>query len=112
MIRVLIADDSHVQREFLTRMLSQDSEMDVVGGARNGVEAVALAAQLEPDVILMDVYMPKSNGFQATREIMERQPMPIVMATASVGRGEVDLTFQALAAGALAIVEKPTGASH
>ena len=112
MIRVLIADDSVVQREYLAHLLSKDSQLAVVGIARDGVEVIDLAERIKPDVIVMDVYMPRADGFEATRRIMERSPAPIVMATTGVGKDEVALTFQALSAGALAIVEKPGGVSH
>jgi DNA-binding NarL/FixJ family response regulator len=70
-IRVLIADDHRLFAESLMAVLSQDERIDVVGIAGNGQEAVELAAQLEPDVILMDLRMPVLDGFEATRRIRE-----------------------------------------
>ena len=82
MIRVLIAEDSAVTREYLKWVLEEDPELEVAGAAHNGEQAVDLAQRLRPDVILMDVHMPVLDGFDAARLIMERVPTPIVMATA------------------------------
>lgn len=109
MIRVLVAEDSAVTREYLTYLLGQDPALQVVGTARDGREAVEQAERLRPDVIVMDVHMPRMNGYEATRRIMERAPTPIVMATASLSRDEAAVAFEALRAGALTVVEKPSG---
>jgi two-component system chemotaxis response regulator CheB len=109
MMRALVAEDSAVTREFLVALLSEDAAIEVVGIARDGVEAVALAERLHPDVILMDVHMPRMDGMQATREIMARVPTPIVLTTAGFSALEATLTFEALKAGALTIIEKPAG---
>lgn len=109
MIRVLIAEDSAVTREYLTAVLDDDPGLSVVGTARNGEEAVALAEQLRPDVILMDVHMPILDGFEATRAIMQHTPTPIVMATASSSQQETRSAFSALEAGALILLDKPPG---
>ena len=109
MIRVLIAEDSAVTREYLTVVLGDDPGLSVVGTAHNGEEAVELAEQLRPDVILMDVHMPVLDGFEATRAIMQRAPTPIVMATASSSRQETRSAFSALEAGALILLDKPPG---
>ena len=112
MIHVLVADDSATVREYLIFLLGQDPELQVVGAACNGLEAVEQAERLRPDVILMDVHMPRMNGYEATRQIMGRVPMPIVMVSASLSRDEVAMTFEALKAGALMVVEKPGGPDH
>ena len=112
MIRVLVVEDSAVTREYLAYLLGQDPALQVVGTARDGLEAVAQAERLKPDVILMDVYMPRMNGFEATRHIMERIPTPIVIVSASVLRDEVAMTFEALKAGALTVAQKPIGPDH
>lgn len=112
MIRVLVVDDSATVREHLIFLLGQDPELQVVGAARDGLEAVEQAERLRPDVILMDVHMPRMNGYEATRQIMGRVPMPIVMVSASLSRDEVAMTFEALKAGALMVVEKPGGPDH
>lgn len=112
MIRVLVAEDSPVVREYLVYLLGQDPSLLVVGTADDGVKTVAEAERLKPDVILMDVHMPRMNGLEATRVIMARFPTPIVMVSASFARDEVALTFETLRAGALTLVAKPTGLGH
>ncbi len=109
MIRVLIAEDSAVTLEYLAYVLDGDPDLEVVGTARNGEEAVELATRLRPDVILMDVHMPVLNGYEATQTIMQHTPTPIVMATASSSRDETRGAFSALEAGALVLLEKPPG---
>lgn len=112
MIRVLVADDSATVREYLVYLLGQEPALEVVGAARDGLEAVEQAERLKPDVVLMDVHMPRMNGYEATRQIMERVPTPIVMVSASLSRDEVVMTFEALKAGALMVVDKPGGPDH
>jgi two-component system chemotaxis response regulator CheB len=112
MIKVLVAEDSAVQRELLVYFLGQDADLTVVGAARNGTEAVDLNRERRPDVIVMDVHMPGMNGYEATRRILEEAPTPIVMVSASIGENEVELSFEALQAGALAMVAKPLGPEH
>ncbi len=73
-IRVLIVDDHEIVREGLRTLFSEESEFEVVGEAAGGEEAVALAATLEPDVVLMDLVMPGLDGIGATQRILERQP--------------------------------------
>jgi two-component system, chemotaxis family, protein-glutamate methylesterase/glutaminase len=107
-IRVLVVDDTVVGRELLVAVLQSTPGLQVVGTARNGREAVRLASRLKPDIIAMDVHMPEMDGYEATRQIMAENPRPIVMVTASLAKDEHQLTFNALQAGALTIVEKPT----
>ena len=112
MIKVLIVEDSPVVREFLIYILSSDPEIEVAGTARNGAEAVDTVARINPDVVTMDIHMPKVDGFEATRKIMESNPRPIVIVSGSSTREEVSMTFRALEAGALAIVPRPKGLGH
>ena len=69
MIRVLLADDSATVREYLAYLPGEDPTLEVVGTARDGLEAVAEAERLKPDIIVMDVHMPRMNGFEATRQM-------------------------------------------
>jgi two-component system chemotaxis response regulator CheB len=111
-VRVLVVEDSASVRELLVHILGSDSEIAVIGTASNGEEAIEAARDSRPDVITMDVQMPKMNGLEATRRIMEICPTPIVIVSGSSARDEVVATFDALEAGALAFVEKPNGVGH
>ena len=110
MIRVLLVEDSITQREILRRLLKEDPTFRIVGEAGTGHEAVQLAQQLRPDVVLMDIHMPELDGVAATRLIMERSPVPIVVASATLQSDEVDLGLEALKAGAVSVIRKPQGA--
>lgn len=112
MIKVLIVEDVAVVREFLINILSSDPEIQVIGTANNGEEALEAAKRYKPDLITMDINMPKMNGFEATRRIMETTPTPIVIVTASWDPKEVTTSFRAMEAGALTVLEKPRGMGH
>jgi two-component system, chemotaxis family, protein-glutamate methylesterase/glutaminase len=107
MIRLLLVEDSAVQRELLLYVLEEVGGFEVVGVAADGEDAVTQAAALRPDVILMDCHLPKMDGIAATRVIMETCPTPIVVATATTLRGDVQFTFEAISNGALAVANKP-----
>lgn len=112
MIKVLIVEDSPVVREFLAHVLGSDDEIQVVGTAVDGFEAVEAVGKVKPDVITMDIHMPGMDGFDATRRIMETVPTPIVIVSGSSSVDEVSSTFNALEAGALAVVRRPMGIGH
>jgi two-component system chemotaxis response regulator CheB len=112
MIKVLITEDSPVVRGYLKYILSADSEIEVVGTAKDGEEAVKMVETNRPDVITMDIHMPKMDGFEATRKIMETNPVPVVIVSASWNPEEVDKTFRTMEAGAVAALEKPMGMGH
>jgi two-component system chemotaxis response regulator CheB len=112
MIKVLIVEDSQVVRDFLTYILSSDPDIHVIGTASNGEEAIQAVRDRRPDVVTMDINMPKMDGFEATRIIMETTPTPIVIVSASWDPKEVERTFRAMEAGALAAVRKPVGVAH
>lgn len=112
MIRVLIVEDSKVEQQLLVHILGGDPLITVVGIAEDGEKALVALEQLKPDVITMDIHMPRLNGFDTTRRIMESTPLPIVIVSGSYLADDVDKTFRALEAGALAIVRKPVGVGH
>ncbi len=107
-IRVLIVDDSAFMRKVLSDILNSDPEIEVVGTARDGLEAIELVQKLEPDVITMDVEMPRMNGLEAVKKIMEIRPTPIVMVSALTKEGS-EITFKALEYGAVDFIPKPSG---
>ncbi len=106
-IRVVIVDDSPTVRELLLALLQNSGDILVVGIGMNGEDAVRLAKRLRPDLITLDVRMPRMDGLEATRQIMRECPTPILILSASFKRTDMDLTFQALQAGALAVLGKP-----
>ncbi|RLG38605.1 chemotaxis response regulator protein-glutamate methylesterase [Methanosarcinales archaeon] len=107
-IRVLVVDDSAFMRVLISDMLSSDDEIEVVGVARDGEEAVKKALSLHPDVITMDVDMPKMDGITAVERIMEKEPIPVVMLSGYTKRN-AKITIKALERGAFDFVAKPSG---
>ena len=107
--RVLVVEDSATVRRRLVEALAADPAMDVVGEAEDGKQAVELCTRYRPDVITMDMMMPVMSGLAATEYIMAHQPTPILIVSASLNRGELFKIYDALAAGAVDVLEKPTG---
>ncbi|MDB6060958.1 MAG: chemotaxis response regulator protein-glutamate methylesterase [Verrucomicrobiaceae bacterium] len=107
-IQVLVVEDSPAMCELLVHILSADPELLVVGTASNGEQAIEMVKRKKPDVITMDLHMPHMNGIEAVRLIMQSMPTPIVIVSGSSATAETAETFQALEAGALALVEKPS----
>lgn len=112
LIKVLVVDDSPTARELLVYLLASDQEIQVIGTASNGEDALKEVINKKPDVVTMDIHMPKMNGFQATRAIMENCPVPIIMVTGSASDEDLISSFAVLDAGALAIVKRPLGTEH
>jgi two-component system, chemotaxis family, protein-glutamate methylesterase/glutaminase len=109
MIRVLIVDDLKVVQDLLYHMLSADPEIQVIGVANSGEEAVEMVKMNEPDVVTMDVHLPGMDGFDATRKIMEVHPMPVIIVSGSPNIKTEANIFRSLEAGALAVVSRPPG---
>ena len=109
-VRVLAADDQRVVREGLAMLLGLLPDVEVVGTAADGEEVLALAAELRPDVILMDLRMPRMDGVEATRRLRERDPAVkvVVLTTYADDRSVID----ALRAGALGYLTKDAGAAE
>jgi len=111
-VRVMIVEDSRVVREYLQHVIGRDRRLEVVAAVKSAEEALRVLRRAAPDVISMDIRLPGMNGFEATRQIMAQQPTPIVVVAASVEAEDLKISINALRAGALAVVEKPVGASH
>jgi two-component system chemotaxis response regulator CheB len=105
MIRVLVVDDSALMRRIISRMLSRDQLVEVIGTAENGEEALEKIEALKPDVVTMDVEMPRMNGLEALKAIMARAPLPVIMLSATTREG-ADITLDALNMGACDFVPK------
>src|SRR3954463_1911348 len=109
MIRVLIADDSATARTLLVSILTADPAIQVVGEASDGLEAVEMTQRLRPDLVTMDLHMPRLDGLAATKEIMITAPTPIVIITGSTRAREVQDSMEILRVGALDVLVKPPG---
>ncbi|MBW1735104.1 MAG: chemotaxis response regulator protein-glutamate methylesterase [Deltaproteobacteria bacterium] len=107
-IRVLIADDSAFMRQELKKILQSDPDIEVVGVARNGEEAVERTKALEPDVVALDINMPVMDGLTALQYIMMESPRPVVMVSSLTQEGALT-TYEALELGAVDFVGKPGG---
>jgi len=108
-LRVLVVEDSLTVRRRLCEVMAGDRDIEVVGEAADGRQAIEACRTLRPDVITMDMMLPLMTGLAATEYIMAHFPTPILVVSASFNRGEVFRTFDALAAGAVDVLEKPTG---
>jgi two-component system, chemotaxis family, protein-glutamate methylesterase/glutaminase len=106
-LRVVVADDSMVAREMLAQILNSDPDIEVVGQAEDGLEAVEMVERLRPDLITMDIHMPKLDGLKATERIMAFTPTPILVVSSSVYGQGMGSAFDALNLGALEVIKKP-----
>jgi two-component system chemotaxis response regulator CheB len=110
MIRVLVVEDSLTVRMRIVEVLGADPDLQVVGEASDGQQAIDLCERLRPDVITLDMMLPVMNGLAVTEHIMAFCPTPIVIVSSSMNRGELSRTYDALAAGAVEVLDKPSGA--
>ncbi len=105
-IKVLIADDSAFMRRIINDIISSQSDMEIVGYARDGQDAVNKALLLKPDLITMDIEMPKKNGLEATKEILYRHKCKVIMVSSHTSTGS-EITMEALSSGAYHFIQKP-----
>lgn len=105
MIKVLVVDDSAFMRNALSKMLASDAGIQVVGVAKDGIEAIAKVKTLKPDIVTMDVEMPRMDGIEALKVIMSENPVPVVMVSSLTVDG-AKVTLEALELGALDFVPK------
>lgn len=108
MIRVMVVDDSVFMRSMLKRAVENAPDMECIGSAQNGLEALEKVKKLKPHVVTLDVEMPGKTGIDVLREIMVSSPIPCVMVSTKTQEGAA-LTFEALEAGAIDYVPKPLG---
>jgi len=108
-IRVLVVEDSATVRGRLCEVLAADPDIEILGEATDGKHAIELCHDLRPDVISLDMMLPIMTGVAATEYIMAHFPTPILIVSASTNRGELFRTYDALAAGAVDVLEKPRG---
>ncbi len=106
-IRVLVVDDSALVRKLLRDILSSDPELEVIGTASNGIEAIRAVSELRPDVVTMDIHMPEMDGITALEFIMRKNPVPVVVLSALAQKGAAP-TLRALELGAVDFVTKPS----
>lgn len=108
-LRVLVVEDSPTVREHIRTVLSAQRDIDIVGEASDGRQAIALCQTLRPNVVSMDMMLDGLDGQAATEAIMALCPTPILIVSSSTNRGELLRTYEALAAGAVEVLEKPNG---
>ncbi|NMB25966.1 MAG: chemotaxis response regulator protein-glutamate methylesterase [Firmicutes bacterium] len=106
--RVLVVDDSAFMRKVISDMIAEDGAFEVIGTARDGLDALEKIKRLQPDVVTLDVEMPRKDGLATLREIMNTQPVPVIMLS-SVTQSGATATMEALALGAVDFVPKPSG---
>ncbi len=108
MIKVLVVDDSSFMRQELARIISSDPDLDVIGTAFDGNNALEKIEQLKPDVVTLDIEMPGMDGLTVLKHVMINSPMPVVVIS-SLTQSGADTTFEALRLGAVDIIAKPSG---
>ncbi|HJA79184.1 chemotaxis response regulator protein-glutamate methylesterase [uncultured Desulfovibrio sp.] len=111
MVRVLVVDDSTFMRSAIAALLEKDPEISVCGTAKDGQDCLAKAAQLQPDIITLDVEMPRMDGLTTLKELMRTNPLPVLMVSSLTAEG-AETTLKALEYGALDFIAKVSGADQ
>ncbi len=111
-ITVMIVEDSRVISEFLQHIINRDSRLQVIAAVRSGEDALEFLQTQKPDIISLDIRLPGMNGLELTQRIMSEYPTPIVVVSSDVEDEELQISMNALRAGALAVVQKPVGMAH
>lgn len=111
-IKVLIVDDSPVSQRIYRHIIGTDNRLEIVAVVSNGREAVHYLAKNRPDVVSMDLNMPHMGGIEATRQIMQHNPVPIVISSSLYDPGQQEMAMEVLEAGAASIMPKPPGPGH
>jgi len=111
-IRVLVVDDSLTTQKLFRQILSGDHRFELVAIASNGRQALDYVARYNPDIVSMDLNMPLMDGMEATRQIMQKTPVPILIVSSYYNVSDQEMAIQALAAGAVSIMPKPAGIGH
>ena len=109
-VRVLVVDDSALMRKLIPQMLETDSSIEVAGTAMDGTFCLKKIDELAPDVVTLDLQMPGMNGIDTLKEIMRRNPLPVIVVSSHSTEG-ASVTFKALGLGAFDFVTKPQDAS-
>lgn len=107
-VRVLVVDDSAFMRKMITDMLQSDPQIEVLGTARNGLDAWEKIKQFKPDIITLDVEMPQMDGLQLLEKLMAENPFPVIMLSSLTQNG-AEATMRALSLGAVDFISKPSG---
>ncbi|MGB9792048.1 MAG: protein-glutamate methylesterase/protein-glutamine glutaminase [Thermacetogeniaceae bacterium] len=105
---MLIVDDSAFMRKLLTDILKSEPSIDVVGTARNGIDALKKIRELRPDVVTLDIEMPVMDGLTTLQRIMQEYPLPVIIVS-SLTQKDAEITIQALQQGAVDFIAKPSG---
>lgn len=106
-IRVVVVDDSPFMRKIISDILNSDKNIQVIGTAKNGKEAIQTIEALKPDVVTMDIEMPIINGLDALKNIMQTNPIPVIMLSSLTAKG-AEATIEALELGAVDFIQKPS----
>lgn len=108
-IHVLLVEDSSVMQMLLRHAIESDPELQVIDAAGSAEQAKEMLCRMNPDVLVVDLFLPNQNGFELTREIMNTHPIPVIIVSAFFSNKDKEMAFQGITAGALLVLEKPRG---